>query len=61
MAVVCDPLVVEMGLAFREPPIDGLAVDLGRPSPIRAVELRGVVVTRAVGLAALVVARGDAS
>ena len=39
LAVVVDPLAVERGLPIVESSVDGLAVDLGGPLPIRAVEL----------------------
>src|SRR5665811_2406202 len=36
-SVVGDPFLVELGLALGEPTIDGLAVDLRGPLPVRAM------------------------
>ncbi|HEY5181506.1 MAG TPA: hypothetical protein VIJ07_17310, partial [Dermatophilaceae bacterium] len=46
------------GLALGEPSVDGLAVDLGGPLPVRAMELGRVAVAAAVRFAAAVVPLG---
>jgi hypothetical protein len=61
LAVVGDPLFIEVGLALGEPTADGLAVDLGAPLPIGAVELWRVGAAAAAGAAAAGEALGDAA
>jgi len=60
-SVVGDPFLVELGLRLGEPPVDGLAVDLGGPLPVRAMQLGRVAVAVAVRFAAAVVPLGQAS
>jgi hypothetical protein len=60
-SVVVDPFLVELGLALGEPSVDGLAVDLRGPLPVRAMQLGWVAMAAAVGFAAAVVAQGEAA
>src|SRR5205809_4440775 len=64
LPVVGDPLVVELCLAWAEPTVDGLAIDLGGEVPVGTVQTWGVGPAGAVGFSAPVVAgregaRGD--
>src|SRR5664280_3497210 len=60
-SVVVNPFLVELGLRLGEPPVDGLAVDLGGPLKVRAMQLRRVAVAVAVRFAAAVVSLSQAS
>jgi hypothetical protein len=61
LAVVGDPLLVEVGLALGEALVDGLAVDLGGEVPVGPVQTRRVAFAGAVLLATAVGAQRNAA